>query len=105
VNADAAVTAALDDHHALSAIVTSADHESVYVGGFRKSPDRRIERHVQWLKRPLRVGDVVTISIVDVPDTEVSAPDRERTYAEMTEEGERARLAILIKKYGLPGRT
>jgi hypothetical protein len=48
------------------------------------------------------VGDVITVSIVELSEAEVSTPETEMTAAELNEKGERLRLAYLIRKYGVP---
>lgn len=79
----------------------AAGNVSAYVGGLRDSP-QGVQTHVQWLDRALTVGDVITVSIVEIAESQVSTPETEKTAAEVNEEGERKRLAHLIRKYGVP---
>jgi len=72
----------------------------VHVGGIRRTDDG-LQGTVQWLERRLKVGDEVTIRVVDVDEADISPPARERTIAEVTESGEREQLAYLIRKYGV----
>jgi hypothetical protein len=73
----------------------------LHVGGLRRTVDG-IQGSVEWLERQLKVGDEVTIRVLDVDQGDISPPTRERTISEVTENGEREQLAYLIRKYGLP---
>jgi hypothetical protein len=72
-----------------------------YVGGLRRT-EEGTQGAVQWLEKPLNVGDEVTIRVVDVDVADISPLRLERTIAEVTESGEKQLLAYLIRKYGLP---
>ena len=112
VNRDEAVTGGLSGLHAMSIVAGSAMRDRRYqaadeppidlrlhIGGLRRSAEG-IQAHVLWLERQLEAGDVITISVVDVPESDISRPTKETTMAELTEKGERAELARLMKKYG-----
>jgi hypothetical protein len=114
LNRDEAVTAGLSGQHVLSVFAGSMVRDRRYqpadetptdlrlsVNGLRRS-DEGIQGSVEWLERSLKVGDRITISVVDVDEAEMSRPARERTIAEVTENGERQQLAYLLKKYGAP---
>ena len=114
LNGGKPVTAGLSGLHTMSVLAVSAVRNRryqapdeppsdlrVHVGGIRKSAEG-IQAHVQWLERQLEVGDVITISVVDVPESDISPPAKETTAAELMEKGERGQLAHLIKKYGEP---
>jgi len=72
----------------------------LHVGGFRQGAEDT-QRVVEWLDRRLKVGDEISISVVDVDEADISPPASERATAEVTESGERKQLAYLIRKYGL----
>jgi hypothetical protein len=114
LNRDEAVTAGLSGRHVVSVFVGSAVRDRRYqpadespidvklsVTGLRRI-DEEIQGSVEWLERSLRVGDRITISVVDVAEADISPVARERTIAEVTESGERQQLAYLTKKYGAP---
>jgi hypothetical protein len=110
LNRDEAVTAGLPGNHVVS--VHADDHRATYqehapwteagtglrmsVGGLRTAEGI----HVSWLSRPLRVGDEITIAVLEVPESEISQPVKSGSAAESRSEvSERERLAHLLKKY------
>jgi len=114
-NDDAPVTADLSGQQITSVIVNSAVADprcqdpgepspdlKMYVSGIRKVPGRKLTdggfSYVLWSERRLSVGDTITVSIVDV--SEADAPIKEKTSAEVIEDGERAELKRLLRKYG-----
>jgi hypothetical protein len=114
LNDEETVTAGLSGRDVVSVVVGSAvrdkryqpPHEppidlKLYVGGLRRTVDG-VQGSVEWLERPLKVGDEVTIRVVDVENSDLSVPATERTISAVTENGEREQLAYLIRKYGLP---
>jgi hypothetical protein len=114
LNGDETVTAGLSGRDVFSVVATSvvrdkryrpADEPSIdlrlHVGGLRRTAEGT-QGTVEWLDRELRLGDKVTIRVVDVGEADIAPPSRERTMAEVTESGERYQLAYLLKKYGVP---
>ena len=84
LNRDKEVTAGLSGHHVVSVFAGSAVRDRTYqppdeppidlrlsVSGLRRSADG-IQGSVEWLERGLKVGDVVTIAVVDVAEADVS---------------------------------
>ena len=113
LNRDEAVTAGLGGDHVVSVIVTSTEkdpsrrppgtppnEQRVHVGGLRVGADGSLN-HMLWFDNSLKVGDKITIEVVDASAVDVPRPT-ETTSAEVVERGERKQLEYLIGKYGTP---
>jgi hypothetical protein len=100
VNDETPVIAGGDDVSVLTSCLTfvsARDELDLQAGGLVTSdPDGR--EHVEWIQRALRVGDRVSIRVVDggEPSTPVS---RRRDDPRLAEERERAYYERLKKKY------
>lgn len=114
LNRDETVTAGLSGLHVVSVFVEAAARVqrpptpdvpsiqlSLSVFGLRTSEDG-VGTNVRWWRRPLKVGDEITIAVVDVAESGASPPIGESPAAEASEDDERKQLAALIKKYGAP---
>jgi hypothetical protein len=111
LNADPGVMAGLPGEHVVSIFAGSAARDPrhraadeqplrLHVGGLRKASDRSYD-HLCWLERSLKLGDSITIDVVDVAEADVPTP-RVTKSADVIEDGERKQLDYLIKKYGIP---
>jgi len=114
LNEEEALTAGLSGLHAMTVFVGSAERDPKYqppgaprvdvrmhVGGLRNGPEG-LRAHIRWSERLLRVGDTVTITVVEASESDISRLSEETPAAELTERGEREQLAYLLKKYGAP---
>ena len=109
VNGSAVCTAGMNDFGVVSAIMTwvrrtpdkSADGKSIEeeltfdIGGL----DSTAGEHLKWVKTELRVGDTVTIGIVDID--EVDAPgERRKEDPEAVAKAQRRYYERLKQEYG-----
>jgi hypothetical protein len=114
VNRDETVTAGLSGLHVVSVFVEAAERVQMSpapdlspiqlrlsVFGLRISEDGP-GTNVLWGRRSLKVGDEITISVVDVSESGISPPIEESAAAEASEDDERKQLAALTEKYGAP---
>jgi hypothetical protein len=105
VNREEALTAGLPGRRALSVFVDCRVIPGQYrmsVSGGRISEVGHGTTHAHWERWSLEVGDQITVSIVDVPESEVSPPSKETGAFGTSEDGEREELARLLEKYGAP---
>src|SRR5512138_56192 len=107
LNGGEAVTAGLPREHVVS-IFAELEPSSragtplkMSVHGLRSSAGAS-KAHVHWPSALLKIGDEITIAVVDVPESEISRPLAESAATEVTEKAERERLAHLLAKYGPP---
>jgi hypothetical protein len=110
LNRDDGVTAGLPGEHVVSILVDSRPKDRTRRSSSEPGTDLRMSVsglrsaegvHVRWQSRPLMVGDEITITVVEVPESEISQTTGERSATE-GETQERERLAYLLDKYGAP---
>ena len=121
LNRKRVATTGIPGPHVLSAIITSVTRDreerrlwqwrprdfrtkelDLDLGGLISHADGAKE-HVKWAHLKLKVGDTVTVSVVDAD--QVDEPNhRSKTEGYKIEEVERRQLDHLLRKYGAPAR-
>ena len=110
VNGDRVCTAGMVERGVLSAHVTwlhqrpdaeyqpDAETLELAVGGLASDPSGP-EEHRTWLRRPLRVGDVIELRVVDVADADAPI-ERHSNDNALYQQHERRFYETLKRKYG-----
>jgi hypothetical protein len=113
LNQNQALTVGLEGRHVLSVTVTSSERDPdrappgeapnkqrLAVHGLQTGADGP-RSHLSWLENSLKVGDTVTVQVVETTEAEILQP-RKIDLAKEREKFERQQLRQLLEKYGTP---
>jgi antitoxin component of MazEF toxin-antitoxin module len=112
LNQNQALTVGLEGDHVVSVMITSTERDPeratsvppatqrLAVGGLQTTADGS-RSYLAWFDGALKIGDRVTVEVVDTSEVDVPRP-RETKATELMEKFERQQLRHLLEKYGTP---